>query len=58
MPSVCVTCPIDQLIAYFSDWRGLKTAVAWLLRLKAMLLGKVINGSSWRLLWLVIQWKH
>lgn len=46
MPSVCVTCPIDQLIAYFSDWRGLKTAVAWLLRLKAMLLGRSH------------QWKH
>lgn len=40
MPSVCVTCPIDQLFAYFSDWRGLKTAVAWLLKKKAMLLGQ------------------
>lgn len=28
--------PTDQLIAYFSDWRRLKTAVAWVLRLKAM----------------------
>lgn len=41
MPSMCVTCPIDQLIAEISDWRGLKTSAAWLLRLKAMLLGGI-----------------
>lgn len=35
---VCDTSfPTDQLIAYFSDWKKLRTAVAWILRLKAML---------------------
>lgn len=39
--NVCaVSSPTDQLIAYFSDWRRLKTAVAWFLRLKVMLLSK------------------
>lgn len=33
-----VSSPTEQLITYFSDWRRLKTAVAWILRLKAMLL--------------------
>lgn len=31
------SCPTDQLIGYFSNWNRLKTAVAWFLRLKAML---------------------
>lgn len=31
------SCPTDQLIAYFSDWNRLRTAIAWVLRLKAML---------------------
>ncbi|XP_056272956.1 uncharacterized protein LOC130195451 [Pseudoliparis swirei] len=35
---VDVPSPTDQLIAYFSSWRRLKTAVAWFLRLKTMLL--------------------
>ena len=30
--------PARQLIGYFSDWRRLKTTVAWFLRLKAILL--------------------
>ena len=39
--SVCdISSPSDQLIAYFSDWRRLKTAVAWILRLKVMLLAQ------------------
>lgn len=29
-----VSSPTDQLITYFSDWRRLKIAVAWFLRLK------------------------
>ncbi|KAK0152604.1 hypothetical protein N1851_005873 [Merluccius polli] len=33
-----VSTPIDRLITYFSDWRRLKTAVAWYLRLKTMLM--------------------
>lgn len=32
--------PTDRLIAYFSDWRRLKTAVAWILRLKVTLLAQ------------------
>lgn len=32
--------PTDQLIAYFSNWRRLKRAVAWFLRLKARLLAQ------------------
>lgn len=31
-----VSNPTDKLIAYFSDWRRLKTAVGWFLRLKTM----------------------
>lgn len=31
----------DQLIRYFSDWRRLKRAVAWFLRLKSILMEKV-----------------
>lgn len=39
--SVCdISSPTDQLIAFFSDWRRLKTAVAWILRLKVMLLAQ------------------
>ncbi|XP_037620552.1 uncharacterized protein LOC119485230 [Sebastes umbrosus] len=33
--------PTDQLIGYFFDWRGLKTSVAWFLRLKVGLLGRI-----------------
>lgn len=33
--------PTYQLIVYFSDWRRLKTSVAWLLRLKSLLLQRV-----------------
>lgn len=32
--------PTSQLFSYFSDWRWLKIAFAWLLRLKAILLEK------------------
>lgn len=36
---VCdISSPADQLITYFSDWRKLKVAVAWILRLKTILL--------------------
>lgn len=39
--SVCDVCsPTDQLITYFSSWRRHKKAVAWILRLKAMLLAQ------------------
>lgn len=31
----------SRLIVYFSDWRRLKVAVAWYLKLKRMLLNKV-----------------
>lgn len=30
--------PADQLLTYFSDWKRLKVAVAWLLRWKKILL--------------------
>lgn len=33
--------PTDQLITYFSDWHKLKVSVAWLLRLRCILLEKI-----------------
>lgn len=40
--NVCdVSSPTDMLIVYFSDWMRLKTAVAWILRIKTKLLEQI-----------------
>lgn len=36
----------DRLLTYFSEWRKLKVAVAWMLRLKSLLLEKVRGVSE------------
>ncbi len=39
--SVCdMSSPTGRLITYFSSWKRLKKAVAWILRFKAMLLAQ------------------
>lgn len=47
--SCVVTTPtldgIDRLLAYYSDWYRLKRAVAWLLRLKAILRCKQVKAA-------------
>lgn len=39
--SLNIANPTYQFIVYFSDWRRLKTSVAWFLRLKAVLLQRI-----------------
>lgn len=36
-----ISNPTDQLITYFSEWRRLKVAVAWFLKLKRILLERI-----------------
>lgn len=38
--------PTDQLIVYFSEWRRLKIAVAWFLKLKMILLERIRLGKK------------
>lgn len=37
--------PIDRLLSYFSDWKKLKVAVSWFLKIKRLLL-KLIKGPK------------